>query len=132
MDLATKHILIIDDDSTTRRLFGGLLARAGYEVLYAKNGEEGREVARRLHPNLILMDMNMPGGEDGMKTADRIKNELGSPTADIPIVLLTNNDLPLEMLKWMKEFGVTEYIQKGIGNEEFIERVKNILDTLQK
>ena len=125
-----KHILIIDDDPTTRRLFGGLLGRAGYEVIYAKNGEEGREVARRFNPDLILMDMNMPGGDSGQQTANRIKNQPNSPTADIPIVFLTNNDLPIEMLTWMKEFGVTEYIQKGIGNEEFVARVKKILDTM--
>jgi CheY-like chemotaxis protein len=69
----------------------------------------------------------MPGG-DGYKTADSIKNEAGSPAADIPIVFLTNADLPLEMLKWMKEFGVTEYIHKGVTNEEFTERVAKILD----
>lgn len=128
MESIMKHILIIDDDPASRRLFGGLLGRAGYEVIYAKNGEEGRETARRFHPDLILMDMNMSGGEDGLKTSNRIKNEPNSPTKDIPIVLLTNNDLPVEMDKWMKEFGVMDYIQKGVGNEEFIERVKKILD----
>jgi CheY-like chemotaxis protein len=112
MDTLEKkfHILIIDDDAVMRRLFGGLLSNAGYEVIYAKNGEEGRETARRLHPDLILMDINMPG-EDGLKTANRLKNE-PSPATDIPIVFLTNDDLPIEMLKWMKEFGITDYIHK--------------------
>ena len=122
------HILIIDDDEVMHRLFGSLLGRAGYEVLYAKNGDEGREMARRFHPDLILLDVHMPG-PDGYKTADLIKNEPNSPAADIPIALLTNEDLPLETQKWMKEFGVTEYIQKGVSNEEFIERVKKLLAT---
>ena len=122
----TKHILIIDDDPMTRRLFGSLLGRTGYEVIYAKDGDEGREMARRLHPNLILLDINMPR-VDGYKTADLIKNEPNSPASDIPIVLLTNEDLPFEVVKWMKELGVTDYIHKGVSNEEFIEQVKKIL-----
>ncbi len=133
MDVIEKkfHILLIDDDEVMRRLFGGLLGKVGYEVIYAKNGEEGRETARRLHPDLILMDMNMPG-EGGLKTADRLKNEPGSPAADIPIVFLTNEDLSIEAINWMKEFGVTDYIHKSASNEDFIERVKKVLDTLKK
>ena len=132
MDSLPKHILIIDDDMVSRRLFGSLLGRAGYEVIYAKDGDEGREVARRLHPDLILLDINMSSGPDGYKTANSIKNEPNSPAADIPIVFLTNADLPIEMLKWMKDFGVTDYIHKGVSNEEFVSRVKKILDAVQK
>jgi two-component system alkaline phosphatase synthesis response regulator PhoP len=124
------HILIIDDDEVMRRLFGGLLGRAGYEVIYAKNGDEGRETARRLLPDLILLDINMPG-PDGYKTASSIKNEANSPAANIPIVFLTNEDLPLETLDWMKEFGVIDYIHKGVSNEEFIDRVKKVLSITQ-
>jgi CheY-like chemotaxis protein len=126
-----KHILIVDDDLTTRRLFGSLLGSAGYEVLYAGNGEQGREMARRFHPDLVLLDINMPGN-DGYKTADLIRNEPGSPAADVPIAFLTNSDLSLEAQVWMKDVGVTNYIQKGVSNEEFIERVKKILDEAEK
>lgn len=124
------HILLVDDDAIMRRLFGGLLGKAGYEVIYAKDGEEGRETARRLHPDLILMDMNMPG-EGGLKTTDRLKNE-PSPATDIPIIFLTNEDLSIEALKWMKEFGVTDYIHKSVDNHEFIERVKKAIDAIKK
>ncbi|MDP3970175.1 MAG: response regulator [bacterium] len=127
MENTAKHILMIDDDPIIRRLFGSLLGKAGFEVMYAKNGEEGREMARRLHPDLILLDINLTG-EDGYKTADRIKNEPNSTAKDIPVVFFTNMDLPIEMLKLMKEIGVSDYIHKGIDNEEFIERVKKILD----
>jgi CheY-like chemotaxis protein len=125
-----KHILIIDDDPTTRRLFGSLLGSANYEVLYAGSGEQGREMARRFHPDLILLDINMPG-DDGFKTADRIRNEPESPAADIPICFLTNADLSLDVQSLMKGVGVTEYIQKGVGNDEFVARVKKILEAPQ-
>jgi len=124
---AAKHILIIDDDPTSRRLFGSLLGSAGYEVIYAENGDLGREMARRFHPDLVLLDINMPGN-DGIKTADLIRNEPGSPAADVPIAFLTNADLSLEAEHWMKDVGVTNYIQKGVDNKEFLERVKKILE----
>jgi len=128
---AKTHILIIDDDPTSRRLFGSLLASAGYEVIYAGNGDLGREMARRFHPDLILLDINMPGS-DGIKTADLIRNEPGSPAMDVPIAFLTNADLSLEAVNWMKDVGVTNYIQKGVSNEEFIVRVKKILEEAGK
>jgi CheY-like chemotaxis protein len=127
---SSKHILIIDDDPTTRRLFGSLLGSAGYEVIYAGNGDLGREMARRFHPDLVLLDINMPGS-DGIQTADLIRNEPGSPAADIPIAFLTNADLSLEAVNWMKDVGVTDYIQKGVSNEEFIVRVKKILEATE-
>jgi CheY-like chemotaxis protein len=127
-----KHILIVDDDPQTRRLFGALLAKAGFEVWYAKDGNEGREMARRLQPDLILLDVNMPV-MDGLETANRLKNEPGSITANIPIIFLTNDDLSIEAQKSIKELGVLDYMQKGVSSEEFIERVKKaFLTTPQK
>lgn len=131
MESAGKHILIIDNDSITRRLFGSLLGRAGYEVLYAESGEQGREMARRLIPDLILLDINMPGGDDGFKTADKIKNEPNSPAAHVPIYFLCNADLSIEAQKWMTDFGVMGYIQKGVNNEEFVDRVNKIFGDLK-
>jgi CheY-like chemotaxis protein len=127
MEAAIKHILMIDNDPPTRKLFGSLLARAGFEVLYAKDGNEGREMARRMQPDLILLDLNMPV-MDGWETADRLKTEPNSVTAKIPIAFLTNEDLSIEAQKNAKELGVIDYIQKGASNEEFIERVKKILN----
>ncbi|MEK7073491.1 MAG: response regulator [Patescibacteria group bacterium] len=130
-EITLKHILIVDDDPTTRRLFGSLLARAGFEVLYGKDGNEGREMARRLRPDLILLDLHMPV-MDGMETADRLTHDPDPLVAHIPIVLLTSEDLSIEAQKAAKELGVVEYMQKGVSNEEFIERVKKILETTQK
>ncbi|MFA6603954.1 MAG: response regulator [Patescibacteria group bacterium] len=126
-----KHILVVDDDSMTRRLFGSLLARAGFEVLYAKDGNDGREMARRLHPDLILLDLNMPV-MDGMETADRLKSDADPVVASIPIILLTSEDLSIEAQKAVKELGVLDYLQKGVTNEEFIERVQKIIGAPQK
>jgi CheY-like chemotaxis protein len=117
------HILIIDDDEVTRRLYGSLLGNAGYEVIYSPNAIQGRELARRFQPDLILMDISMPL-EDGLTASNRLKEE--KKTTNIPIVLLTNADLSIEAEKNMKEISISGYIQKGISNDEFIKRIKKI------
>lgn len=122
---STKHILIIDNDPISRKLFGSLLGRGGYEVIYAKDAQEGYEMAKTSRPDLILLDLHMPG-IDGFEAANTFRKDPKS--ANIPIILLTNEDLPLEAQKWMKDMGVKDYIQKGVGNEKFIELVKNFFE----
>lgn len=119
-----KHILIIDDDDMLRRLFGGVLTTAGFEVIYAANGDEGRETARRLQPDLILLDIRMPGS-DGYTIARRLREE--KETANIPVVFLTNEDLSLEAEKAAKEVFVKDYIHKSIDLNEFVAKIKKIL-----
>jgi sigma-B regulation protein RsbU (phosphoserine phosphatase) len=127
MDIILKHILIVDNDPATRKLFGSLLGRAGFEVLYAKDGNDGREMATRFKPDLILLDLNMPI-MDGWEVATRLKTEPDSVSKNIPIAFLTNEDLSAEAQKLAKELGVADYIQKGVSNEEFVIRVKKILE----
>lgn len=129
--IPAKHVLLVDDDPTTRRLFGALLARAGFEVLYGKDGNEGREMAKRLRPDLILMDFNMPV-MDGLEAAERIKADPDPLTSAIPIILLTSEDLSIESQKAAKEMGIMEYIQKGVSNEDFIELVKKALEDARR
>jgi CheY-like chemotaxis protein len=125
-ELNPKHVLVVDNDPSTRKLFGALLSRAGFEVLYGKDGNDGREMVRRFTPDLVLLDINMPI-MDGWEVADRLKNEPNSMSKNIPIAFLTNEDLSIEAQKLAKEFGVIDYIQKGVSNEEFISRVQKIL-----
>lgn len=118
------HILLIDDDPLMLRLFGAKLSFAGFEVMYAHNGNTGREMARRFLPDLILLDLRMPD-PDGYATARRLKTE--RRTAHIPIVFLTNQDFPIEAEKAVKEMWVVDYIHKSIDLNEFIKRIKKII-----
>lgn len=127
MNTISKHILIIDNDAATRKLFGALLSRVGFEVLYAKDGNEGHELAKRIKPDLILLDINMPI-MDGWETANKLKAGFDSSVVNIPIAFLTNEDLSVEDQNNAKKIGVVDYIQKGASNEEFIERVKKIIE----
>ena len=120
----TKHILIIDDDPALRRLFGGKLTQAGFEVMYSADGNEGRELARRFQPDLILLDIRLPG-TDGFDIARRLHGE--RQTAHIPIVFLTNEDLSMEAEKNVKELWVRGYMHKSIALNEFVKRVQEFL-----
>ena len=121
-----KHILIIDDDPFIRRLFGAKLASAGFEVLYAGEGHVGREMASRFMPDLVILDINMPGA-DGYEIAGRLRKE--PKTKDIPIVFLTNEDFSAEAEKAAKEVFVVDYIHKGIDLDKFVERIKKAIDS---
>ncbi len=118
------HILMIDDDEMIRRLFGGRLVTIGYEVIYAKDGNEGRETARRLHPDLILMDERMPI-MDGIESAGRIRSE--EQTKDIPIILFTNEDLSLEAEKMTKDTCIDAYVHKSADFEVLKDTIANLL-----
>lgn len=120
------HILMIDDDPVMRRLFGGWLTILGYEILYASDGNEGRETARRLQPDLILMDERMPV-MDGIEASTRMKSE--DLTKNIPILLFTNEDLSIEAQKLMKDIGVDAYLHKS---SDFSVIKKTILEILEK
>lgn len=122
--MGSQHILIIDDDAAVRRMFGSKLASAGFEVLYASDGNTGREMARRIQPDLILLDIRMPGA-DGYTIVQRLKQE--KVTKDIPVVFLTNENMSLEAEKAIKELWVIAYIHKSIDLNDFIKQIKQVL-----
>lgn len=119
------HILLIDDDPLTERLFGAKLAAAGFEIMYATNPEIGREMARRFQPDLILLDIRMPN-ITGYSLAQRMHQE--EPTKNIPVAFLTNEDLSMEGEKWAKEMWIKDYFHKSIDLNELVKRVCKILN----
>jgi two-component system, cell cycle response regulator DivK len=124
-DAKKIHILLVDDDEVMRRLFGGWLVTLGYEVIYALNGSEGRETARRLQPDLVLMDERMPV-MDGMEASTRMKSE--EPTKNIPIILFTNEDFSIEAEKATKELGIDAYVHKSTDFKIIKQVIKDVLE----
>ena|SRR3989344_5132616 len=118
------HILYADDDETIRRVIGGELAVHGFEVIYATDGNEAREMARRLQPELVLLDYRMPTF-DGLKVTSLLKNE--EQTKNIPVILLTNEDISLESQKYWKELGLDAYIHKSADPKELYELIGKVL-----
>ena len=118
------HILLVDDDSDILRIFCGWLSHEGFEMLSAHDGNEGREMARRLQPNLILLDVNMPV-QDGYKTLEYLKRE--KETAHIPVIFLTNEDFSIESQRAWKEMGMDGYIPKSEPRETILKKINEVL-----
>ena len=115
---------MIDDDPAIQRLFGAKFAHEGFEVMYAHDGHEGREMARRFQPDIVLLDIRMPGA-DGFTIARLLHTE--PQTEHIPIVFLTNEDFKPEAEKWAKELWVSDYLHKSMDLDEIVKRVKKVL-----
>lgn len=123
--LKTIHMLLIDDDAIMLQLFGGNFAQKGFEMIYAHDGAEGWEVARRVKPDIILCDYRMPY-MDGLETAEHLKTD-SVETKKIPLIMLSSEDFSLEVQKALKEIGVDDYIHKGLPFKQILERVKTVL-----
>jgi len=118
------HILLVDDDVEILRLYSAQLAAAGFEVLQAHDGNEGREMARRFQPDLILLDVRMPV-MDGYKTLIYMKHE--DVTKKIPVLFLTNEDFSIEAQKAAIEIGAEGYVPKSGLREDLLKKVNEIL-----
>ncbi len=118
------HILYADDDEMMRQIVGGKLSQRGFEMMYATDGNEARDMARRFLPELILLDYRMPVF-DGLTTAKYLKSE--EPTKKIPVILLTNEDISVEGQKMWHEHGLDGYIHKSEGIEGFYTKIVEVL-----
>lgn len=126
-----KKILIIEDTEFMKKLISDVLKEAGYEVVTASSGEEGLQKVREEKPDLVLLDVVMPG-MDGFEVC-RILREDESNNL-MPIIMLTaqeNEDHKLEGL----ELGADDYIIKpfnSINSRELVSRVRNTLKRIDR
>lgn len=109
--MSNKRVLYIEDNPQNKRLVRKLLTVKGYDVLEADDGLIGVEIAQRERPDLILMDINIPG-IDGMEATARLKK---SEVAHIPIIALTANAMVGDRERIMAA-GCDEYMQKPVSN----------------
>jgi CheY-like chemotaxis protein len=82
-----KRILVVDDQPNIRQLIGITLRAAGRQILEAESGEQAIALAHRARPDLIIMDLMMPGGMDGLAATEQLKADPG--TRDCPVLILT-------------------------------------------
>ncbi|MFH1382876.1 MAG: response regulator transcription factor [Chloroflexota bacterium] len=116
-----KKILVIDDDPAFGRLVGQLLTHEGYEVLKANGGQEGLRLLYNNRPDLVLLDVMMPG-MDGWQTCQRIRE-----ISDVPIIMLTGKQKGEEDIVRGLDYGADEYLFKPVGNRELVARVRTAL-----
>ena len=116
-------ILVVDDDARNLRLAVAALEQAGHEVLSAEGGAEGVEVALAHAPDLVLMDVQMPG-MDGVSARRRLRTE--PRTAAIKVIALTALAMKGDAERLIKE-GFDGYLEKPICYKEFLASVTALL-----
>ena len=121
--MGAKRILYVEDNFQNRRLIKKLVNFNGYEFLEAEDGLQGIAIATQEHPDLILMDINLPG-IDGMEATTRIKST--SELRDIPIIALTANAMRGDRERIMAA-GCDGYLQKPIETVKVIEMIQRFI-----
>jgi two-component system cell cycle response regulator len=116
----TSTILVVEDNSLNMKLFRSLLTMGGYQVMEAEDAEKGIILASLYLPDLILMDIQLPG-IDGLEATRKIKKK--PETQKIPVVALTSYAMPGDELK-AREAGCSGYITKPINTRTFVESVR--------
>ncbi len=119
-DLGGHTVLIVDDDPANLSVISDYLAGAGLEVLIARDGESGLQKARYARPNIILLDVVMPG-IDGFEACRRLKTD--EQTKDIPVLFMTALTSTRDRVK-AYEVGAMDYVTKPIQVAELLARVR--------
>jgi len=117
--MSAKKILIVDDSATERQFFVDTLTHAGYEVITAHNGEEGVYKSRIEQPDLILMDIVMPGMDGYKATRTIVKDEA---TKHIPVIICTSRNQETDRLWGMRQ-GARDFLMKQVKEKELISKI---------
>jgi Response regulators consisting of a CheY-like receiver domain and a winged-helix DNA-binding domain len=115
------HILVVDDDGRIRQMLTRYFEDEGYIVSGAANGEEMQAQLAQKNIDIILLDLSLPGGKDGLDLAREIR-----ATSDIPIMMLTGRDDVIDRIIGI-EIGADDYIAKPFHLREVHARLKSIL-----
>jgi twitching motility two-component system response regulator PilH len=121
--MAMKQIMIVDDSPTDAHLLQKMLEKNGYQTLTAGNGNEGIEVARLLRPDLILMDVVMPGLNGFQATRELSSNP---ETSSIPVIIVTRKDQKVDRV-WGIRQGARDYITKPVSETALLSLINEAL-----
>lgn len=114
------NILVVDDEPQIRRVLRSTLSTQGYVITDAKTGEEALELLRKERPDLVLLDMNMPG-IGGIETCREIRR-----ASDAPIIMLTVRNAERDKVAAL-DAGADDYVVKPFGIEELLARIRAAL-----
>ena len=120
-----KSILIVEDEQSLLKLLELNFKSSGYEVHKSINGEEAYSIAVEKKPDLILLDILLPG-ESGLNVLDKLKKD--KKTKDIPVIMLTNFNEP-ERIDQAKQKGAIDYLVKSSNDPSTVlEKVRKYLN----
>jgi len=118
--MVAPTILVVDDEPQIRRVLRSTLTSQGYVILDAKTGEEGVESVRKNKPDLVLLDVNMPG-MGGIEACREIRR-----SSDAPIIMLTVRNAERDKVLAL-DAGADDYVVKPFGIDELLARIRSAL-----
>ncbi|MDQ2903863.1 MAG: response regulator transcription factor [Chloroflexota bacterium] len=116
-----KRILVVDDEPPIQRILRRNLAMSGYEVLVADNGKDAVEVVRLHEPDLILLDLCLPGEIDGLDVCEQVRH-----MTQIPIIVVSAKTEEKQKVRAL-DLGADDYLTKPFSNAELLARVRACL-----
>lgn len=116
------HILVVDDDARLRGLLSRYLAGEGFRVTAAENAADARAKLRSINPDLLVLDVMMPG-ESGLQLTESLRRESGH---DLPVLLLTARGAPEDRIAGF-EAGADDYLGKPFEPRELVLRIRAML-----
>ena len=118
--MSGETILVVDDEPQIRRVMRSTLSGHGYLITEAKTGEEGVDAVRKERPDLVLLDINMPG-MGGLEACKEIRR-----SSDAPIIMLTVRNAERDKVMAL-DAGADDYVVKPFGIEELLARIRSAL-----
>jgi twitching motility two-component system response regulator PilH len=121
----TGTILIVDDSPTETHVIKGIVEKGGYAVITAESGEDGIAEATNSKPDLILMDVVMPGLNGFQATRQLSRNP---DTAEIPIIMVTTKGQETDRA-WGLRQGAREYVVKPVAPDDLLSKIRMVLQS---
>jgi two-component system alkaline phosphatase synthesis response regulator PhoP len=122
--MAYQTILVVDDEPQIIEVVQDYLKQAGYRVLAARDGQTALTLARHERPDLVVLDLMLPGGMDGLEVCRRLRRD--PVLADVPIIMLTARIAETDRLIGL-ELGADDYVTKPFSPREVVARVRAVL-----
>jgi twitching motility two-component system response regulator PilH len=117
------RILIVDDSPTDVRVLSAMLERAGFQTITAGTAEDGIVRARQERPDLILMDVIMPGMNGFQATRTLSKDP---DTSSIPVIIVTTKNMETDRIWGMRQ-GAKDFVSKPPNERDLVARIQNLL-----
>ena len=123
----TRQILLVDDEAAMRTMWRLALSWLGYDVVEAENGFEALRLVRKQRPDLVLLDVMMPGMDGFAVCAELRRHE---DTAELPVIMMTPRE-DAESLARGRAAGATKYVTKPVAPEELARQVRETLSSCE-
>lgn len=117
------RVLIVDDSPTETYKFKEILEKHGFQIITADNGADGVAVARQEKPDVVLMDVVMPGLNGFQATRQLSK---GEDTKHIPVIIVTTKDQETDKV-WGRRQGASDYLTKPVEESVLIDTIKRVM-----